>query len=477
LSFKKELLIYSAADIFSKSLLIIVSPFLTRLLTTSQYGAFSLYNSIWGAVAIIQLLGLDWAYEVFLTKRSDEHYKTTVQVSTSRVVFVGFFALWILFSLVVTVVPFFKSFFRLATEEIIVLNLLLVPNFIIYWISYLFRFKNESFSFAKISFICRILPFVLAVPILVFIRQQERLFFFVTIQILLVLLSILFLYYEVKRKDLRIISKQWYDRALGKEMLFFGLRLLPSSIFYSLSFYMDRIIAGIYMPIEKFAVVGLATQLAAIVFMLRSWFGLAWNPYLVNLLNRNDREYYEKKLQFALKWVTVFFLTVTLLIKVWALDVIKILYTREYYDAHLIIPITSLATTLSVMSLIAHSTRFIKQSTKYINQAFALALVLNITACFLIIPRWGLLGVSVGIFTTEFVICLFYFMLGRIYKNITFHFELPLFMVVLVFFACLFIDADKFLPSYPNKIVFSLIIMLPISIELIRHRKSILSFS
>jgi O-antigen/teichoic acid export membrane protein len=477
LSFKKDLVIYSIADIVSKSLLIIVSPFLTRLLTTSQYGAFSLYNAIWGAIAVIQLLGLDWAYEVYLTKRNDDNYKNSVQVSTSRVVFIGFSVLWILYSLVIAVIPFFKSFFKLDTEEIIVLNLLLLPNFVIYWVSYLFRFKNESVSFVKISLICRIIPFVLAVPILVFIRQQERLFFFVVIQLLLVLLSILFLYHEVKKKDLKVISKQWYDRALGREMFFFGLRLLPSSIFYSLSFYMDRIIAGIYMPIEKFAVVGLATQLAAIVFMLRSWFGLAWNPYLVNLLNRNGREYYEKKLQFALKWVTIFFLTLTLLIKVWALDVIKILYTKAYYDAHLIIPITSLATTLSVMSLIAHSTRFIKQSTKYINQAFALALALNIAACFLIIPRWGLLGVSVGIFTTEFVICLFYFMLGRIYKNITFHFELPLLIVVLVFFACIFINTDKYLPSHLNKFVFSLLIVIPVLIELIRHRKNILGFS
>jgi O-antigen/teichoic acid export membrane protein len=469
LSFKKDLLVYSVADIVSKSLLIIVSPFLTRLLSTTQYGAFTLYNSIWGAVAVIQLLGLDWAYEVYLAKKNDENYKNSVQVSTSRVVFIGFFVLWILYSVIVTVIPFFKSFFKLDFEELIV--------FMVYWVSYLFRFKNEPFSFAKISLICRILPFVLTVPVLVFTPKPERLFFFVLIQLLLVFLSLIFLYYEAKRKDLKIISSQWYDQKLGKEMFLFGLKLLPSSIFYSLSFYMDRIIAGIYMPIEKFAVVGLATQLAAIVFMLRSWFGLAWNPYLVNLLNRNGREYYEKKLQFALRWVTIFFITLTLLIKVWALDVIKLLYTKAYYDAHLIIPITSLATTLSVMSLIAHSTRFIKQSTKYINQAFGLALLLNIVACFLIIPRWGIIGVSVGIFTTEFVICLFYFVLGRIYRNITFHFELLLLIVVLVFFACLFIDVEKYLPSLLNKVVFSLIIMMPVAVEMIRHRKNILSFS
>ena len=81
--FGKNIIIYAGADLAGKSIGLLTSPLLTRLLTPEQFGPTALVLATWGTVTWLQYGGMDNALPFFLAQSDQETHKKQVLVTST----------------------------------------------------------------------------------------------------------------------------------------------------------------------------------------------------------------------------------------------------------------------------------------------------------------------------------------------------------------------------------------------------------
>jgi O-antigen/teichoic acid export membrane protein len=409
------MVIYAVADVIGKAMGLIISPFMTRLLTREEYGSFGLLSAVWTLVALLQFGGMDTSYQIFRVRQPDGQEKilttATILATLSTLVTVA------LFSLVAFSGAWLINYAKVSHSQLGWYLVGLIPTILISWYLYIFRFQHKPIPFARTNLLSKVASNFIILPLLFLTPSGNRLTMLFAGIFVTQGLSLAWALRELRYSSLWPYSTRAFSSDLAFGMLRYGVPFIPGGVAYAAVVSVDRLIVGWLVGPKEAALVHLALNLGSVALMFKIWFSLVWNPSLVEWLGTKSPSIYLPKLQLALLGLSSFFFALTCLMAVWSDWLVAFLYPPEYLPIVPLVPFVVLATTFSTLSLVANGTILMNPSPKYHFITYICALIVTTSIGLLMVPRLGALGAILGTLGAELFILGSWILRGKFIKK------------------------------------------------------------
>lgn len=409
---------YGVVDLIARMIGLITSPITTRLLTLSQYGAGPLLSAVWAPVALLQYGGMDSSYPYFRA-RTDDEAEAKNMLATATFVSSSFtLMLWSIFA-VVGLYGFWLSEYASVTKfELFLFMMGVLPASLLYWFLYILRFMKHTKLFVRITILSRIAPAFLVIPLLLSIGQGDRLIASWSAGLALQYISLFYALYVMKKAQVLPNIRARFSMPLAKKMLRYGLFLAPVGMIYSLTTVVDRILVGYYLGAESVALLQIAISIGGVGMMLAAWFGMAFDPHIVEWIGSNKIKEHRKRLQNLIHIITATFLGFTCGAAIWSEWLFYFLYPSQYMVSADLVPYLFFAGVFPVLSRIAIATIMIANKPKIHMAIYIGAFIINLMIGLFFIAKVGVMGAVYGTIFAEAFILLCWIMLGNlIFRN------------------------------------------------------------
>lgn len=462
--------VYSVGDILGKGILLIVAPLLTRALTPSQYGTIPLFMALWGVISVIQYAEITSSLTMFSAQTSEREVRDKIRVTATVIALISFSLVWTGFFIISIFTSFVIDFVGASKFEIFLFLIGIIPSSVSYWGAFVLRYQHQAFAFVRITMISRVFSIVCAMPFVFFFPEETRLRVYLSMVFLFNSISIFWMIWEFRKLGIQLIDSSLIDRSLGRRMLSFALRFVPSSILIASTVFADRLLIGYFMSNVDVGVLGLTLQLSAGVLMLKSWFSLVWDPHLVEWLATKEPLVYMPKLKNALSMVSVTFFCLTVLVSLWGREFVELIFPVPYHEVGGFIPIVVLNGSMSVLSLIAIATAIMENSPRFRIRISGIALTTNLAVGVVLIPKYGIIGALYGTFLSECAILISWIIIGKfVFKNLSLPWTVPLLGAGLTFCFINFYELGTLVSATIEQICFTVVTIMMMVIILKRN--------
>ncbi len=382
----KDVAIYSIGDILLKAAAFMTLPVYTRLFAPEDYGIWNFITTVVGLLSGVLILGGDSAYARFFFEAKTLRER---QVITST--WLGFLALWS-GGVTVLCMPLGKLFsqWSFGTDQYNVL----------------FTLSLLATPITLINLMCGQI-----------LRNQFNAQLFIVLNALSTLLSVGFSLYAVIILNLGLVGvfsgllfaavvmlpiRLWtarlmlcllFSRQVLRNLLAYGIPLVPVSLAYWVFGVSDRIVLGKLSTLDQVGLYAVANTVAGVLGLVNGALGQAWTPHLVHL--------YEEQPEMAsaffgqvMTYILVGFGIMCVGMTIFAHEILMVLSTPAFYPAALAIgPLTLGFMAYASTQITAASISLTKQ-TKYFAIFSWIAALLNLGLNILLVPNWGMIAAS-----------------------------------------------------------------------------------
>lgn len=383
----KETLTYGLGNAFLSLTPIVITPFLTRAFSVAEYGAIDLIYTTVLIIATFASLGLDTALMRFYF---DEEAR---KEELAAFIFMACLASGIIFTgLTFVFFKVFKGFLFSSAKELdaFFTGLLAVP-FIVCLNNQLvlLRAQRRAHLFVFISTVNLILTPALTILFEQYLRLGLKSYFIALLisQFISVILALSTLKRSISFKALSGLDK--------RKVFVFSLPLLIPLVLGAYLGGINKYFLQFYHGLSSVAIFGIGLKITMIIGFFGMSFRQAWFSYAFSKIGSADAE--EKYKSAFSGFITVLFL-VAFLVIIFAKPVILVISSREYLDARQILPYVCLGTIIvnlsgSFFNLGLH----IKKRTGYSLAAYIIGFLVNITAAYLFVPRYSVIGAGISL--------------------------------------------------------------------------------
>jgi O-antigen/teichoic acid export membrane protein len=382
-----ESLIYGISGTIASSIGIFLIPIYTRIFSPSDYGIIALITTLTGLFSIFIVLGLDnssarWFYD--FDKVQDQKYTISswfwCQLSVSCIIAMGLFLL----------APQISIFLLKSKDHAILIRIAALTSpfgtfskVLGNWLRYQRRAWTTSI-FSTVNSLGTIGIIVLFVVVyrwgLIGIYSARLIAAAITA---LVAVAIL-------RTWITPVCFSWKRL---REMLGFGLPLVPAAIAAWITISSDRFILQMFHNTAEVGLYSIAAMIASGVALVTGAFQMAWGPFAFSIYREKDSINVYSKV-FSLYFVL--FCLFGTIVSLFAPLLLRILTTPEYFSA-------ASCVSFLVFSYIAIGTTYIVsigsgivKKSKPIAMSIFIGAVVNIAFNFLLIPYLGKDGAAVS---------------------------------------------------------------------------------
>lgn len=349
--------IYGIANFLDRAVSFIMIPVYTRFLTPSDYGVLELIYMTSNVILMVVGLGIQSAVSRFYFDYEDQDKRHQV-ISTA---FIGYGGIALIATL--ALLPFSNLMadkildsIELTHYFVVALITLGVGMVIPIGSSYL-RVRLQSIELTIFTFSKLIVTVGLNIYFLVYAGWGVYGILVATL-IAQAVFSVIMSVYVLRRTGVH------FDLKILKDMVKFGLPLIPSSISAYIVHASDRYFIKEYASMSMTGLYSLSYKLGMLVSQfVTSPFIQVWNPRRMENFNRGDAEYIYSRI---FTYFVTFSVFIGLQISVLAKEAIHLMTTEAYWDAYKVVPII-------VMSSIVFSFHYhfqvgilMKKATKYI---------------------------------------------------------------------------------------------------------------
>ena len=452
---------YAACTILQKCLSIITLPLFTRLLTTEQYGQYSVYTS-WSAILAI-FITLNLAYGSFQTamikyeERRDEYIASIEGIS---IVF-GMAFLFLYF-------PFRNSinqFLEMPTYLVVVMVVeMLAQSSLLFWSGkkrFEYKYKSVVAVTLAVSFMAPVIAFFLVTNTTEKGYARIMGYAFVNIAV-----GLFFLVFNIYR------GKKVFNKEFWKFALCFNIPLIPyytSQVIFNQS---DRIMISKICGDDKAGIYSVAYTLALLLTFVLNAINSSYVPWLYESIKKKSHHENRK----IACWLAVL-MAVLLLGVIWVTpEVIYIMAGKSYYEAIWVVPPVAMS-----LLLLFYSQLFINVAFYYEQKAFLVwvsmgAALVNIVLNALLIPVFGFVAAG---YTTLASYILFAVGNGvgtyKILKDKTMFWEMYNLRILFAIFVLMLLGSLVAMLLYTNLIARYALVLVVLVIAGIKH-KVILDF-
>lgn len=357
---------------------LITVPIFTRIMTSSQYGIYSAYMSVYNMMTIFCTLSMEkCAYINGIAKASDEKEKNSVAIpllSLSFVITVSIFVLYLVFQNQVN---------RLTGLDTPLMIMMFVQ--IVFGPPVIFWSTKQRYEYKYIKLVCITLGMVLANAALgvLFVLQSEvskqataRVFSIIIVQIIL---GMAFYIYFFRKAHCFFSNNQW------KKTLSIQLPLLPHSLSLTVLSSSDRIMINSMIGSSQAAVYSIAYSAGYMVTILKDSIASAMTPWIYEKIK--NKEY--KDIRVLSRSVMLLVTLITFLFVSFAPEIVSVLAPEEYYEAIYVIPPVAASSFFTFVYNMFSNVGFYYEETKKIMSASIIGAVLNLVLNYLFIPIFG----------------------------------------------------------------------------------------
>ncbi|HEY6140023.1 MAG TPA: oligosaccharide flippase family protein [Thermoanaerobaculia bacterium] len=402
--FAHSAVLLAGSDLLGRAVLFLISPLLTRLLTPAQYGSYALLLSVAAVLALVQYGGMDAAFPFFRARAADHQAEERIVVTASVVVTASALVIALVACIVAAVTPPLRRLAQLSTTEMLIFCAALFPMAMSGWHQYVFRYLRETGRFVRVTLLSQVGGPLIAVPLMTLVRQEQRLMAFLLVILLAQAAAALWALGQYAGMHLRMYRRVAFSGALAKEMLHYGLRLVPAFLLYAASFHAGRWLLAWFDGAASVSALAIAALLSSAALIIRAWFSFFWDPYVAHWIAVDPPSVYLPRMQAAVPLVASVLFALTAVAVVWADVVIRILYPPSYLGAAKLVPFLLCAATCSALSAVAISTVLIGNTPRFHLPLYAAALIIDVAACLVLVPSRGALGAAWANFATELFI-------------------------------------------------------------------------
>lgn len=181
------------------------------------------------------------------------------------------------------------------------------------------------------------------------------------------------------------------DFGLLKQVLRFGLPLIPASLAYWALSLSDRFFLQKYADLSQVGVYSVSYSVAAVLHMVMGWFNTAYAPYCFSIAKDSDAPtVYSRVMLYSIALLTFFALALSL----FAPEVLFILTPPAYHQAARIVPLIVLSYLFYELYYLFSFGFDLTGKTGYTPFIIGAAALVNLILNIILIPRFGMMGAA-----------------------------------------------------------------------------------
>lgn len=399
----KASLWFTICSFFQKGISFITVPIFTRLLTTDQYGVFSVYNSWYSIISIIATLNLSaGVYNNCMTKYPEDRNRVTSAFQGLSTTVTA-----ILLIIYLVDVEFWNSLLQLSSLFVILmfLEVAFMPAYSFWTVG-----KRYDYKYVGIVILTAIIS--IGSPLLGIVavlstkyKAEARVISYVLVQMVV---GIIFYVYNFS-KGKKFFSKEYWLFALK-----FNMPLIPHYLSMTILNQADRIMISQMVSRSAAAVYSIAYSVSSIMSMVTGAINSSFIPYTYKALK--EKKYVEIRKNANILLVLVG--GISLFTMAFGPEVIRIVGGKEYYDAIWIIPPIAASVYFTFLYPLFANVEFYYEKTIGIMIASCIGAIVNIILNYIFI---GIFGYHAAGYTTLVCYIIFavahYFFQRRILLN------------------------------------------------------------
>lgn len=375
---KKELikntLIISIGKFSTQLVSFLLLPLYTSLLTTSEYGAYDLLNTISiFLIPIITLLMEEGMFRFLIDAKNDKEIGE---------IFSG------------TGIFYFISFI-ISSILILIIGNILNYSYTIYLIFYILASLLSSLAGASSRGMSKFKLYSLFSFLSSFITILLNILFILGFKMGL---SSLFLSYIIgnslvsiwlllKIKFPKYLNKKYLNKKKLKEMIKYSLPLVPNSISWNTISLTDRLLITNVLGEGANGIYSVGNRFPTIINTCYSYFNLSWKESASKVLNSKDKDEFYNSVYLQLKH---FLICVSILIIAILPFIFNLLVKNNYKDAYYYIPIMIIGVYFSNLSNYSSGIFSAYKDTKILAKTTIVASLINLIVGILFINKIGL---------------------------------------------------------------------------------------
>jgi O-antigen/teichoic acid export membrane protein len=181
--------------------------------------------------------------------------------------------------------------------------------------------------------------------------------------------------------------------SLLKQLLRFGLPLIPAVLCVLVIDLSDRYILEFFSGLEQVGIYSLGYRLGMIMTLFVSAFRIAWPPFFLSVAEQEDaKEIYSRVFTYFMLAGVTLFLGVSLYLKI----VLHLFVGEQYWEASPVVPFILLSYLFYGLYVNCIVGVYITKKTKPIPYVTGFAAAVNIVLNLLLIPRFGMMGAALA---------------------------------------------------------------------------------
>lgn len=450
---------YTFSTVLQRGVSVLVVPLYVRLLTTSEYGNYSLFQSWNNIILIFATLNLYCGVftKAMVDHDSDRERYTSSMQGLNTVIAIAVYVLYMVFGKVTSI-----KFNIPINETLFLLAFYIVYPSIYYWMTR----QQVQYRYVKMVSVSLLMSFLTPVVSLILLyttnlRERALIYGYVIVQSIF---GLVFYFIGGLKGKCFYIKKYWIDA------LKFNIPLIPHYLSLIVLAQADRIMIGSFCGGEKAGIYSFAYQIALIMNIITNGINTALQPWLYgNLKNHNVTEVKDR-----INLICIFVGILTLIAILISPEIVHIMGTREYYEAIIIIPAVALSVYCTFCYGLYVNVEFYYAATKFVMIASMVGASLNILLNYIFIRLFGYVAAGYTTLACYFVLMIMHYIfstrimrkenVGEMYNN-RFIISSSIIMFIIMLFCLL---------AY-NHILLRIILMVILFLVIIILRKQILS--
>ena len=411
---------YAFGNIVQNGIVLLTTPIFTRLLTTQEYGVFTVYMSWYQIIAVFATLNLSaGVYNNGLLKyesRRDEFTSSMQGLSTTITLF--------LFIVYLSGINFWSKVFELSPlmMSAMFVELLFVP-------AYLFWSAKERFSYRFRGLIVATMIIALGSPVVGIIailttshKAEARVLSHVMIEVCVGLA--LYIY------NMRC-GQKFFDKEIWKFALGFNLPLIPHYLSHIVLSQADRIMISRMVGTGEAAIYGVAYTVSMMMILLTNAINSSFIPYIYKELKNKEYQGIKKTANSLLFFVG----TGCILVMTFAPEIIKIFAAKEYSDAIWVMPPIVISVYFIFLYFLYAVIEFFYENTRFVTIASCTGAIFNIVLNYLFIHKYGYYAAGYTTLACYIILALVHYLF---YKKVVQKEKLPIKEIYDIRFVLLF---------------------------------------
>jgi len=419
----KRILGFSMASWINCLISFISTPIVTRLFVPAELGKVNMFNSYANILIPIVCLGFDQAYMRFCKNKEDGYneeslLKTVILFSTIVFIPVALVVLvWFRY--------FSESIIGYASISVCIALLVYVCTYTIYrYVNVYARMKNNILAFTIQSVIFTLFIKLSYAITAFFSATAEPAILTITCSTFVFISIVFILFIAGIKRNYLYVNKQ-----LTIDLIRFAFPMFVANIIVSINTSLSTIILKQYTSFENVGIFSNASTIAQIITFIQAGINTFWMPFVY--------ENYEKeqtKIQTMHKIISLLMIGFALVIMIFKDLIYFILVDKSYYLGISIFPLLLISPICATISETLGLGIEISKKTYWKILAYFVGLATNIALCYILIPRFNILGCAIASAISAIVTLFLRAFIGeKFYRCSTSYTKLIISMAILLF--------------------------------------------